>query len=497
MWTLDIAVGPPDPADRSRRHPAVVVAARSPHRLLGRRPGDAEPRHLDGAGRRRTGGPGDRRSGHRRHAGLVERRALPLFLEQPRRHHQPVARGDRRDHRRRRRRRPSRSSCRPRTPCTRRCRATGGASPTWRRRGPATSTPSAFDLARAVVDGPAAVDPGRAAPLGGPAGVARWTAPGLRPGQPAARPVRDGGRRRRTPQRLTDDRIGIRCPAWSPDGRSLVVLSTRRGDKDLIFVEPDGGRTRRLTDLPSTGMVGCPAWSPDRPDAPGARAGPDRSGGADHRSDAAGRGAAARAAAGASERHLLSARLVAGRDPPRRHHRQHPGRLRARDRGSTRWSRRARPIVAASDMVWLPDNRRLLAVTASTNDPRRRHRHRRGPADLQRRAGRHPRFHACRRPGRSSTSAAVRRKPISGSPRSRRSRMLGIMPICDGPAAPAAPRRSRRRGAGRHRLPTLDAGRRRAVGHRRRPPRRPRPGRPWSRAASARSPTAPPSTSTR
>jgi Tol biopolymer transport system component len=64
-------------------------------------------------------------------------------------------------------------------------------------------------------------------------------------------------------QRLTDDRIGVRCPAWAPDSRSIVVLATQRGDKDIIFVEPDSGRSRRVSDLPSTGMVGCPAWSPD------------------------------------------------------------------------------------------------------------------------------------------------------------------------------------------------------------------------------------------
>jgi Tol biopolymer transport system component len=67
------------------------------------------------------------------------------------------------------------------------------------------------------------------------------------------------------PQRLTDGRLDLRCPNWSPDGRSIVTLSTKRGDKDLIFVELDGGRTRRMTDLPSTGLVGCPAWSPADP----------------------------------------------------------------------------------------------------------------------------------------------------------------------------------------------------------------------------------------
>ena len=65
-----------------------------------------------------------------------------------------------------------------------------------------------------------------------------------------------------SPQRLTDERLGIRCPVWAPDGKTIALLTTRRGDKDLILVEPDGGRTRRLRDLPVTGQVGCPAWSP-------------------------------------------------------------------------------------------------------------------------------------------------------------------------------------------------------------------------------------------
>jgi Tol biopolymer transport system component len=65
------------------------------------------------------------------------------------------------------------------------------------------------------------------------------------------------------PQRLTNERIGVRCPTWAPDGKTIAVLTTQRGDKDIILVEPDGGRVRRLGNLPVTGQVGCLSWSPD------------------------------------------------------------------------------------------------------------------------------------------------------------------------------------------------------------------------------------------
>jgi eukaryotic-like serine/threonine-protein kinase len=120
----------------------------------------------------------------------------------------------------------------------------------------------AFDVTRAAADGPPRWL------MGGPHlwGSVRASPDGqrlafIRAGQQQDLFVTDANGL--NPQRLTDDRIGVRCPAWSHDGRSLVVLATRRGDKDLIFIEPDGGRLRRVTDLPSTGLVGCPAWSPD------------------------------------------------------------------------------------------------------------------------------------------------------------------------------------------------------------------------------------------
>ena len=105
---------------------------------------------------------------------------------------------------------------------------------------------------------------------------------------------------------------------------------------------------------------------------------------------------------------------------------------------------------------------------------------------------------ACREPAASSTSAAAPRRPTSGSPRFSRSRMLGTMPTSTAlprllslaalavaafgvtacqPAAPAD--------SGHHRPRPL------------RRPRQPLRKRPWSRAASAPSPTAPPSISTR
>jgi dipeptidyl aminopeptidase/acylaminoacyl peptidase len=56
-------------------------------------------------------------------------------------------------------------------------------------------------------------------------------------------------------------------PAWSPDGRWLALVTTRRPDWDLEWVwdlylcQADGRDWRRLT--PSTGVCLAPAWSPD------------------------------------------------------------------------------------------------------------------------------------------------------------------------------------------------------------------------------------------
>lgn len=50
-------------------------------------------------------------------------------------------------------------------------------------------------------------------------------------------------------------------PRWSPDGASLLFVSTRENGAQAWLVSPDSGRPQRLTDF-SMG-VGDPEWSPD------------------------------------------------------------------------------------------------------------------------------------------------------------------------------------------------------------------------------------------
>jgi dipeptidyl aminopeptidase/acylaminoacyl peptidase len=56
-------------------------------------------------------------------------------------------------------------------------------------------------------------------------------------------------------------------PAWSPDSRQLVFVSSRETDRDLTLlsdlwvVSAEGGEARRLTQ--HTGEASAPAWSPD------------------------------------------------------------------------------------------------------------------------------------------------------------------------------------------------------------------------------------------
>ena len=50
-------------------------------------------------------------------------------------------------------------------------------------------------------------------------------------------------------------------PAWSPDGRLLVVSSTRDGNQELYRIQTDGQSIERLTNDPA--IDAHPAWSPD------------------------------------------------------------------------------------------------------------------------------------------------------------------------------------------------------------------------------------------
>jgi Tol biopolymer transport system component len=62
-------------------------------------------------------------------------------------------------------------------------------------------------------------------------------------------------------RRLTDDLQDVAMPAWSPDGRSIVVQSYRDGHFHLWTVPADGGPARRLTSGPQFDYE--PRYAPD------------------------------------------------------------------------------------------------------------------------------------------------------------------------------------------------------------------------------------------
>jgi Tol biopolymer transport system component len=62
-------------------------------------------------------------------------------------------------------------------------------------------------------------------------------------------------------RRLTDGWGWDIEPAWSPDGRRIVFVSTRDGRRNLYVMNADGSGVRRLTD--DIAGDGAPAWSPD------------------------------------------------------------------------------------------------------------------------------------------------------------------------------------------------------------------------------------------
>jgi dipeptidyl aminopeptidase/acylaminoacyl peptidase len=62
-------------------------------------------------------------------------------------------------------------------------------------------------------------------------------------------------------RRLTNSPEPDNHPRWSPDGRTLLFVSTRKGSPQLWLLPLDGGEPQQLTSL-STG-VSNPVWSPD------------------------------------------------------------------------------------------------------------------------------------------------------------------------------------------------------------------------------------------
>ena len=384
-------IRPADPAHRSRRHAAVVVAARSPHRLLGRRPGrrrTATSGRCRSAAARRCGSPTIRPSTRRR-SGRRDGRFL-YFSSSRSGDDQPLARADRRNdrgvplgaagagHR-------ADAEC----ACTRASRAMGAGSPTWHR-------PGASDVYALGLRSWSA--PPSMARRGG-SWAARFTGRSLRPspdGQRLAfiraaqqqRPGRDRRRRHRTSSGSPTSASAFAAPAGRRDGRTIVVLPTRRGDKDLIFIEPDGGRIRRLTDLPSTGTRGLSGLVARRHAHVCSSRGPTDPAVLIFDPTRPLAGQQIERLPAPSARHLLPARLVA------RRHAASPAPSPIRWSSTTRApaptpsSRRPLEVVAASDHVLAPRQPPAARRHRAAGDRGRRHRHRRGAAGLLCRPGR-------------------------------------------------------------------------------------------------------------
>jgi len=62
-------------------------------------------------------------------------------------------------------------------------------------------------------------------------------------------------------RQLTRSRADNRAPVWSPDGRRIVFVSDRDGNKELYRMDADGSHLTNLTRNP--GQDYNPAWSPD------------------------------------------------------------------------------------------------------------------------------------------------------------------------------------------------------------------------------------------
>ena len=64
-------------------------------------------------------------------------------------------------------------------------------------------------------------------------------------------------------RQLTNGRAGDRIPAWSPNGKTIALVSDRSGVLHLYLLPIDGGEARQLTSLERGIGSGGFAWSPD------------------------------------------------------------------------------------------------------------------------------------------------------------------------------------------------------------------------------------------
>ncbi|MCP4424179.1 MAG: linear amide C-N hydrolase [Chloroflexi bacterium] len=63
-----------------------------------------------------------------------------------------------------------------------------------------------------------------------------------------------------SPQPLTYDNASVWVSDWSPDGNQIAFTSSRDGNREIYFMDIDGGNFRRLTD--NNVLDGIPAWRP-------------------------------------------------------------------------------------------------------------------------------------------------------------------------------------------------------------------------------------------
>jgi dipeptidyl aminopeptidase/acylaminoacyl peptidase len=65
----------------------------------------------------------------------------------------------------------------------------------------------------------------------------------------------------RNPRQLTNSARGESSPRFSPDGKSLLFISSRDGSSNLYLIPVAGGEARRLTNISTS--ISDPVWSPD------------------------------------------------------------------------------------------------------------------------------------------------------------------------------------------------------------------------------------------